>query len=69
MNYSKNVHMKACLILFAAIYQMLTVLNLQIIHKKIDNIILLLVKHNPLIYCQCKRELAPHLDCLTKLIS
>ena len=46
-------------------------LSLIIIHEKekIDNIILLLVKQNPLIYCQCQKELAPHLDCFPKLIS
>ena len=50
MYYSKSV-LKKGLILFAGIYQMHAVLNLLIIHEKekID-IILLLVKQNPLIY-------------------
>ena len=44
MSYSKNVLMKS-LVLFAEIYQMDAVLNLLITHeKKINNIILLLVK-------------------------
>ena len=70
MNYTKNVLMKG-LILFTLIYKMYAVLNLLTIHEKdnIDNIIFLLAKQNPLIYCQCQRELPPHLDCLPKLIS
>ena len=59
------------LILFTVIYQMHAVLNLLIIHgkEKINNIILSLAKQNPLIYCQCRRKLAPDLDCLPKFIS
>ena len=59
------------LILFTLIYKMYAVLNLLTIHEKdnIDNIIFLLAKQNPLIYCQCQRELPPHLDCLPELIS
>ena len=59
------------LILFTLIYKMYAVLNLLTIHEKdnIDNIIFLLAKQNPLIYCQCQRKLPPHLDCLPKLIS
>ena len=59
------------LILLATIYHMHAVLKLLIIHgkQKIDNIILLLVKQNPLTYCQCQKILTPHLDCLPKLIS
>ena len=47
MKYTKNVLMKG-LILFAAIYQMHSVLNLLIIHEKqkIGKIILLLTKQN-----------------------
>ena len=39
-------------------------LNLLIIHEEqnINNIILLLVKQNPLIYCQYQKVLPPHLD-------
>ena len=67
MNYIKNVLLKG-LILTSAIYQIYAVLNLLIIHEvqKIDNFIILLVKHNP---CQCQKILAPHLDCLPKLSS
>ena len=47
----KNVAMEG-LILFAAFYQMDAMLNLPIMHEKEknENIILLLVKQNPLIY-------------------
>ena len=56
------------LILFAAINQMYAVLNLLIINEKAKNdITLLLVKENPLIYCQRQKQQAPHLDCLHKL--
>ena len=69
MYYSKSV-LKKGLILFAGICQMHAVLNLLIIHEKekID-IILLLVKQNRPIYCQCQRKLSPHVECLPKLIS
>ena len=58
------------LILFAAIYQIHSVLNLLFIHEKEKNdIIILLVNQNPLIYCHSQGQLGPHLDCLPRLIS
>ena len=56
--------------LFDTIYQMYAVLNLLFIHEREKNdILLLFLNQNPLIYCHSQGQLAPHLDCLLRLIS
>ena len=54
MNYLKNILLKG-LVLPAVIYQMHTVLSLLIIYEKEKiNIIVLLVRKNPIIYFKCQ---------------